>query len=101
MITSSPREITIPAEKWVAYPNGDHSQFRAVFCKEDDGGFSVRAACLAGVISEGDTIEQATENIKEAFKAVIECYKEQGEEIPWKAISRLEDGCFERWVSID
>ena len=60
----------------------------AIVCPEDDGGFSVFAIHYPGVISEGDTLEEAMENIREAFVAMREAMQDQGEEMnyskaPW------------------
>ncbi|MFQ6054720.1 MAG: type II toxin-antitoxin system HicB family antitoxin [Methanosarcinales archaeon] len=51
-----------------------------VVIKEDleDGGYNVSCPALPGCHSQGDTIEEAIENIKEA----IELYLEPEEDIP-------------------
>src|SRR5262245_52790991 len=51
--------------------------------REEDGRYSVWVANLPGVVSQGDTQEEALANIQEAFKAVIESYKAASEAIPW------------------
>lgn len=50
---------------------------------EEKGGFSVVAARLPGVASQGNTEQEALANIVEAFKRAIAHYKEQGVDIPW------------------
>jgi len=47
-------------------------KFNVLFHKEEDGGYSVEVPALDGCYSQGDTMEEATENAKEA----IECYIE-------------------------
>ena len=42
-------------------------EYNAVFQQEDDGGYSVWIPSLPGCTSQGDSFEQATENIKEAI----------------------------------
>lgn len=42
-------------------------QYNAVFQQEEDGGYSVWVPSLPGCTSQGDTFEEATENIKEAL----------------------------------
>jgi len=42
-------------------------EYNAVFQQEDDGGYSVWVPSLPGCTSQGDSFEQATENIKEAI----------------------------------
>lgn len=46
--------------------------FNIVLTPEEEGGYSVIVPALDGCFSEGDTIEQAMENAKEA----IACYLE-------------------------
>ena len=48
------------------------SNFEAALVPEDDGGFSVFALNYPGVVSQGDTVEEATANIAEAFQAMRE-----------------------------
>lgn len=47
-------------------------QYDAVFEKEKDGGYSVWIPDLPGCASQGDTLEQAIENIKEAAELYLE-----------------------------
>jgi len=47
-------------------------QYDAVFEKEADGGYSVWIPDLPGCASQGDTLEQAIENIKEAAELYLE-----------------------------
>lgn len=54
--------------------------YPAVFQKED-GGFSVWMPDVPGCISQGDTLEEAVENIKDAFGLFVEEEKENGREI--------------------
>ena len=47
-------------------------EYNAIFQKEDDGGFSVWVPSLSGCTSQGDTFEEALENIKEAISLYLE-----------------------------
>ena len=47
-------------------------QYDAVFEKESDGGYSVWIPDLPGCASQGDNLEQAIENIKEAAELYLE-----------------------------
>ncbi len=47
-----------------------------------DGGYTVIVPTLPGCISEGDTLEEALTNIKEAIELHIESLQAHGEEIP-------------------
>jgi predicted RNase H-like HicB family nuclease len=50
--------------------------FQAIFEPSDEGGYTVYVPSLPGCISEGDTLEEARRNIREA----IELYLEPSEE---------------------
>jgi predicted RNase H-like HicB family nuclease len=45
---------------------------KVVLEKSDDGGYTVYVPALPGCISEGDTIDQAMENITEAIELYME-----------------------------
>ncbi|MBI2633464.1 MAG: type II toxin-antitoxin system HicB family antitoxin [Parcubacteria group bacterium] len=47
------------------------SSFNAVFTEEEDG-YSVSVPSLPGCFSQGDTFEEAVENIKEAIELYLE-----------------------------
>lgn len=47
-------------------------RLKVVFEPSDEGGYTVYAASLPGCISEGDTLEQARENIREAIELYLE-----------------------------
>lgn len=52
-------------------------RLKVVFEPSDDGGYTAYVPSLPGCISEGDTLEEARENIREA----IELYLEPTEEV--------------------
>ncbi len=47
-------------------------EIKAVFEPAEEGGFTVYVPLLPGCISEGDTFEEAVENIKEAVELYLE-----------------------------
>lgn len=47
-------------------------QYDAVFEKEEDGGYSVWIPDLPGCASQGENLEEAIENIKEAAELYLE-----------------------------
>ncbi len=58
-------------------------QYTAVFTPDKEvGGYTVTIPSLPGCISEGDTFEQALNNIKEAASLYLDVMKEQNEDIP-------------------
>lgn len=58
-------------------------QYTAVFePDEKDGGFTVTIPSLPGCISEGDTFEEALQNIQEAASLYLEVIQSKKQEIP-------------------
>ena len=57
-------------------------EIRAV--REEDGGYSIYAPELPGVVSQGDTLKDAITNIAEALHVAISCYLDGNEPIPWE-----------------
>ena len=47
-------------------------EYQAVFQEETEGGFSVWIPDLPGCASQGETLEEALENIKEAIELYLE-----------------------------
>jgi len=47
-------------------------QYNAVFQQENDDGFSVWVPSLPGCCSQGNNLEEATNNIKEAIELYLE-----------------------------
>ena len=56
--------------------------YTVVYEQDPDGGYVVKVPALPGCVSQGDTKEEATENIKEAVALYIEHLKSFGEDIP-------------------
>jgi predicted RNase H-like HicB family nuclease len=78
---------------------------RVLLCPENEGGFSAHALNIAGVVSEGDTIEQALERIADAFKGTVEYHLESNRAIPWRdgdpEFFDAMTGTIERWITVD
>lgn len=47
-------------------------QYNAIFQAEKEGGYSVWVPALPGCCSQGETFEEAVENIKEAIELYLE-----------------------------
>lgn len=56
--------------------------YKVFFTKGDDGYIVAECPAIPGCISQGKTIQEAMNNIKEAIELCIECYKEDNEKIP-------------------
>lgn len=50
-------------------------EYNAVFTSEKEGGFSVFVPELLGCVSQGETLEEAVDNIKEAISLYLEDVK--------------------------
>ncbi|MEA3475137.1 MAG: type II toxin-antitoxin system HicB family antitoxin [Candidatus Cloacimonadota bacterium] len=68
--------------------------YRILFRKEPEGGYTVIVPSLPGCVTYGDTIDEAIKMAKEAILLYIESLKVHGEEIP------TEDGTFEYTLTV-
>jgi len=53
-----------------------------VFTPQPEGGFTVTSPVLPELLTEGDTLEEAFRNVRDALAAVLEIYAEQGRALP-------------------
>ena len=53
-----------------------------VFAPQPEGGYTVTSPALPELLTEGDTLEEAHANVRDAFEAVVELYAEQGRPLP-------------------
>lgn len=53
-----------------------------VLTPDEDGGYVVEVPSLPGCISQGETLEEAIQNIREAIELYIESMVAHGEAIP-------------------
>jgi len=56
--------------------------FKVMIEPDESGGFIVSCPSIQGCYSQGDTLNEALENIKEAILLCLDDLKEEGEEIP-------------------
>ena len=56
--------------------------FKVILEPDETGGFVVSCPSLPGCYSQGETIEEALEKIKEAILLCLEDMEAEGEEIP-------------------
>lgn len=56
--------------------------YTAVFEPAPEGGFTVTVPALPGLVTEGDTIEEARAMVKDAIRGYLESLLKHGEEIP-------------------
>ena len=60
-----------------------------VLAPQPEGGFTVTSPLLPELITEGDTAEEALDNVRDALAAVVETYADLGRPLP--ANLRQED----------
>ena len=62
--------------------NAKPIKYTVILEPADEGGYVVSCPALPGCISQGETLEETLENIKEAILLVIEVLQEENEPIP-------------------
>jgi antitoxin HicB len=67
-----------------------------VLAPQPEGGYTVTSPLLPELITEGNTIDEAMANVKDALAAVIEAYEELGRPLPLNA--RIQDAEGAVWL---
>ncbi len=57
-------------------------RFVVILTPDEEGGYVAECPAIPGCISEGETLEQAIENIREAIAACLETIVSHGWELP-------------------
>ena len=57
-------------------------RYTVVLEQEEDGGFVAAVPALPGCVSQGDTREEAIENVREAIAVYLEDCRDSGEPVP-------------------
>jgi predicted RNase H-like HicB family nuclease len=69
--------------------------------RDEDGQLFSFTPSLPGACSQGNSPEEALENLKEALAGCIESYKEAGERIPWiRDVEAPPDAMMVEWVDV-
>ena len=53
-----------------------------VFAPQPEGGYTVTLLVLPELVTEGDTLDEAYANARDALAAVVELYEDDGRELP-------------------
>ena len=53
-----------------------------VLTPQPEGGYTVTSPVLPELVTEGDTLDEAIENVRDALKAVVEIYEDLGRMLP-------------------
>jgi antitoxin HicB len=67
-----------------------------VLTPQPEGGYTVTSPLLPELITEGDTIDDALGNVKDALAAVAEAYEDLGRSLPQNA--RIPDANEPVWL---
>ena len=63
-------------------------EIELVFAPQEDGGFHVYAPDLPGLHTQGETLEDATANAKEALELYVEGLREEGHPLDFGVVRR-------------
>ena len=53
-----------------------------IFTPQPEGGYTVTSPLLPELVTEGASLDESLENVKDAFRAVMELYQELGRSLP-------------------
>ena len=53
-----------------------------VLTPQPEGGYTVTSPLLPELVTEGASLDESLENVKDAFRTVIELYQELGRSLP-------------------
>lgn len=57
-------------------------EYTVIVHEDEDGGYWTEVPALPGTGSQGDTLEEAIENTREAIALMVEYLRDKGEPIP-------------------
>jgi antitoxin HicB len=52
------------------------------FEPQPEGGYTVTSPLLPELLTEGDTVEEAMDNVEDAFEVVLQIYEDEQRELP-------------------
>jgi predicted RNase H-like HicB family nuclease len=62
------------------------THYTVILEREEDGGYHAFVPALKGCHSQGDNMDEALENVREAIQVYIESLKASGESVPHEDI---------------
>lgn len=57
-------------------------EYSVIIHKAEEGGYWVEVPALPGCYSQGETVDEALDNVKEAIALYLETLREEGQDIP-------------------
>ncbi len=71
-----------------------HYRLPLVFEPQPEGGYTVTSPALPELLSEGDSVADAIENVRDAFAAVLEIYRDLNKPLPPGLVVATADDSF-------
>ena len=59
-----------------------HYKLPLVFEPQPEGGYTVTSPAVPELVTEGDSVEDALDNVRDALAAVLEVYRDLGKSLP-------------------
>ena len=72
-----------------------------VFAPQIDGGYTVTSPLLPELLTEGETVDEALANVRDALAAVIEIYEDLGRKLPQNAMGTDADARWDELLASD
>jgi len=73
---------------------GENYNFEIMLLPAEEGGYTVTVPMLPGCVTEGDSLEEAKQNAKEAIELYIETLEEDGISVPQETEETLKVNLF-------
>ncbi len=66
-----------------------------ILAPQPEGGYTVTSPSLPGLVTEGDSLEAAVENARDALRATLELYEDTGRPVPAGLVQDPEAGALQ------
>jgi antitoxin HicB len=66
-----------------------------VLTPQPEGGYTVTSPAVPGLVTEGDSLEDALANVEDALRATLELYEDTGRPIPAGLVQDPDAGAIE------
>ena len=87
---------------WYAPPEGKMFRCEVRLEPAENGGYSAYVPGLPGVVSDGDSEQEAIRNIAEALRGALRTYQESRQPIPWQEeVEPLQVDEARTWIVVD
>ena len=58
-----------------------------ILTPQSEGGYTVTSPLLPELVTEGDSMSEALDNVKDALAAVVEIYQDLGRRLPYTIVT--------------